>query len=326
MKNYRQISDRDRVTISRLKACGFSISEIARRTGFHKSSLSREFKRNSDDGWTAEFATKARQFRVWKANQSRRRKETPTIKWALLKLKEGWSPEQIAGRSKIDGPEPISHECIYDFIRKDRKQGGRLFTLLRRFRKRKRRLGYRSYGSHLPNRTFIDKRPKIVEKRMRLGDLEADLICGRKNQGYLLNVIDRVSRRSILTRLKTKNKVDVYYGLCKSIEQFKIARTLTVDNGKEFALHLEIAKSKKIKVYFTHPYTSQEKGSVENSNGLIRYYFNSKTNFRRTSDKRIKHVENLLNTRPRKTLNYLTPAELHFKKIKQELRENQRCT
>ena len=354
MRTYRQISDRDRVKISRLKANGLSISEIARKTGFNKSSISREFKRNSDGvddldfwndlnsyftedpvetsivknglGWNASVATRTRKLRAWRANQKRRRKSSLTVKWAISKIKEGWSPNQIAGRSKLEKGKTISHECIYEFIRKDRKAGGRLFTYLKRFRKRKRRLSHRSYAGQLPGRIFIDKRPKIVEKRIRLGDLEADLICGRKAQGYLLTVVDRVSRKVVLRKLKTKSKEEVYFALCNAIEEFKIIRTITVDNGKEFALHKKIKTIKKVSAYFTHPYTSQEKGTVENTNGLIRYYFNSKTNFKLVKEKRIKEVENKLNQRPRKILGYLTPNEVQTIKMRREKPRKNRCT
>lgn len=327
---------------------GFSDSEIARRTGFHRSTICREFRRNCDeeeisyqqyvemkeefqdeeidpppaprDRWNAEFASKNRNLRLWKANQIRRRKDKKTIQWAIQKLKIGWTPEQIAGRSKIDGPNPISHECIYEYIKRDRKAHGRLFTLLKRFRKRKQRNGYRSYAGHLPNRVFIDTRPKVVEKRIRLGDIEADLICGYKARGYLLTLVDRASRRTILKKLKTKSKTEVYFAICYALEEFIILRTLTVDNGKEFALHEKISKSKNLKVYFTHPYTSQEKGTVENTNGLIRRHLPKGTDLSKVSEKKIKNIENLLNNCPRKVLNYLTPMEVHRKKILEEKR------
>jgi IS30 family transposase len=153
-----------------------------------------------------------------------------------------------------------------------------------------------------------------------LGDIEADLILGFKARGYILTLVDRVSRRTILKKLKTKTKTEVYFAICYALEDFKILRTLTVDNGKEFALHQQIAKQKKVKVYFTHPYTSQEKGTVENTNGLIRYYFPKGTDLSKVSSKKIKSIENRLNNQPRKILNYLTPNEYHHKKLKEERR------
>lgn len=346
MRSFRQINQRDRVKISRLKAMGFSNSDIARKTGFNRSTISREFKRNSDEEeishetwlelvrdypdenipkppddrarWTAESASKKRDRRVWHANQKRRRKSTRVLNWVKKKLKEGLTPEQIAGRSEIDGPEKISHECIYNYIAEDRKKGGGLFRLLTRFRKRKKRISHRSYAGQIPDRIFICKRPKVVERRTRLGDLEADLICGRRAQGYLLTVVDRVSRKVVIKRLLRKSKEETFFAICEAIKEFKLVRTMTVDNGKEFALHKQIALRNNIKVYFTNPYTSQEKGTIENTNGIIRRYFDANTNFLKVSNRKVKIIENKLNNCPRKVLKYLTPEEVHNKKLATE--------
>jgi IS30 family transposase len=343
MRRYRQISDRDRVKISRLKVAGLSDSAIARKTGFHRATILREFRRNSEvekvdskfwqemsvlfnepaelprqlsqrESWTAESASKLKRFRTWKANQIRRRKDKKVMSWAIAKLKAGWTPEQIAGRSYLEGPGSISYECIYKFIALDRKRGGRLFTFLPRFKKRKRRSGRRIYDI-ITDRIFIDKRPKIVEKRVRLGDLEADLIVGKFAQGYLLTVVDRVSRKVVIKKLTTKKKDEVFLGLCRAIEEFKVVKTLTVDNGREFSDHKKLAKEKRIKIFFARPYTSQDKGTVEHTNGLLRRYFGQETNFKEVSSRKIRKVQDQLNNRPRKVLNYLTPNEAHNKKM-----------
>jgi IS30 family transposase len=243
-------------------------------------------------------------------------------------LKRGWTPDQISGRSTLEGYSYISYECIYNYIAFDRKKGGRLFVLLKRFGKRKSRSSRRIYGARgqIPGRIFIDKRPKIVERRARLGDLEADLIVGRNNRGYLLTLVDRVSRRVVLKKLKTKSKTDVFIALRKAIEEMKVAKTLTVDNGKEFANHREITRKTGARVFFTHPYTSHEKGTVENTNGLIRYHFPAETLFNRISEKRVKKVELKLNSTPRKVLNYLTPNEVHNRKLSKKISTRQCCT
>lgn len=341
MRKFKQINYRDRVTISRLKANGFSISEIARRTGFHKSSLSREFKRNctvDNDhdfwaelyavhgekyeapevspgyGWVAETAQQLKVIRTSYANSKRHVKSKTLKHWAIRKLKSGWSPEQIAGRSKIDGPGSVSHECVYQWIKKDKKQGGSLYQKLKRFGKRKQRFNRRDYADLMPGRVSIDKRPRVVDKRNRLGDLEADLIVGFKADSYVLTVIDRVSRRVRLEKIRFKNKHLVLSALKKALVSFNEKKTLTVDNGREFALHREVAKQCNLKVYFTHPYTSQEKGTVENTNGLIRYYLPKKSGFRKISDKKLLKIEATLNQRPRKILAFRTPNEIQSDK------------
>lgn len=355
---FRQITERDRVLISHLKAKKVSISEIARRIGKNKSTISRELKRNGshtntedkifwygvrhllsheqvraqlksmsaeekkqfepDSHWNAQNAQGLRNYRLHMANQLRRSKQLETRKWVINKLKLKWSPEQIAGRSKLDGPEPVSHEYVYLFIKADKKRGGKLHKLLKRYRKRKQRFANRLYpsGPVIPNRTGIEKRPKIVDKRSRLGDLEGDLVLGFKSSGYILSLVDRKSKYLILRKLKTKRKTVVCAALNTSIERIKAAKTLTLDNGTEFCDHEKVTQHHGIPVYFAHPYCSSERGTIENSNGLIRYFLPKKTSFSNLNQRALNKIQAHLNNRPRKCLKFLTPREFHFKKHK----------
>ncbi len=212
MRTFKQLSQQDRVYISRLNARGMSISRIAVRLGVHKSTISRELRRNAQVSdtesqifwigvynlwsrtevlqyleklkaqghpglepkrfWNASIAQDKRNRRLYLANQLRRRKSSETAKWVIQKLKEHWSPDQIAGRSKIAGPQPVSHEYVYQLIIQDKKNGGTLYRLLKRFRKRKQRFAKRTYGPVIPNRVSIENRPAIASTRSRLGDLE----------------------------------------------------------------------------------------------------------------------------------------------------------
>jgi IS30 family transposase len=362
-RGYKQLTDRDRVLIALLKRKKLSLSEIARRLGKNKSTISRELRRNAikitpqdrffylrvDRFWTEEQldewlklqapearksyvvwsrqdAQAAFEIRAWKAQQKRRRKQPATRKWVVEKLHLGWSPQQIAGRSKLDGPESVSHEYVYDLVHRDKKRGGGLYRLLKRFGRRKQRFGERAYPPPaVDDRISIDKRPLVVAKRSRLGDHEADLIVGHKQSGYVLSVIDRKSRAAILRRVGSKRMEEVRAELETALKQLRVARTLTVDNGKEFYAHKKLAKNTGVRVFFTHPYCSTERGSVENFNGLVRHFLRKGSSFARVTQKRLDDITNLLNHRPRKCLGYLTPHEVHFKKI--SLRTlTKRCT
>lgn len=316
MQTFKQITYRDRLLISRLKACGYSISEIAKRVGKNKSSISRELKRNvfnyseeSEPHWIAEEAQRVRNLRTYKSNQIRRRKKVETKRWVIEKLKLGWSPEQIAGRSKVDAPEIVSHECVYQMIIVNKKQGGKLYRLLKRFNKRKSRFAPRLYEP--ANRPSIKARPKVVDELKRTGDLEADLIQGYRADGYVLTVIDRKTQLVRLRKLKSKHKLRVRLELEKALANFGTIHTLTVDNGKEFFDYKELQRRLKIDVYFADPYCSTQRARVENMNGLIRYYLPKKTSFRELSQSDLNNIESLLNNRPRKSLKFLTPIEFH---------------
>jgi IS30 family transposase len=350
---FKQLTSRDRVMISKLRAKKLSLSEIARRIGKDKSTVSRELRRNAitvtpqdrffllrvnklwseeqldeylrtqplesrqtNDVWEHAEAQSLRDIRWWRANQRRRRKTPETRKWVVAKLRAGWSPQQIAGRSKIDGPEAVSHEYVYALVQRDKKRGGRLYRLLKRFGKRKQRLGARTYPMAVvaTDRVSIDRRPAIVGTRRRLGDCEADLIAGYRHSGYVLSCIDRKSRATVLRKVKTKRMETVRKQLELALRKLRGAHTLTVDNGKEFFAHKELEKRTKVRVFFTHPYCSTERGAIENMNGLVRYYLPKRSSFARLSQTRLNEIEQLLNHRPRKCLGYLTPHEVHFKK------------
>lgn len=348
-RSFKQLNHRDRVLISRLKASGFSISEIARRIGKNKSTISRELRRNArvitahdrlfwwqvqnlvtDDElerhiaklppellqdskyWSVKNAQEQRNQRVWLSNQKRRRKKTETRRWVIAKIRQGWSPDQIAGRSKVEAPESVSHEYVYQVVYRDKKRGGRLYRLLKRFGRRKQRFNVREYSSwpSLSNRVSIEDRPSIVEQRKRLGDLEADLIVGYRSSGYILSVVDRKSKLTVLRKLKTKKKTTVQKQIAQVLKGLGRVFTLTLDNGKEFYDHQKLP----IKVYFAHPYCSSERGTIENTNGLVRHYLPKKTSFKGLTQARLNEIQELLNNRPRKCLRYLTPKEVHFRK------------
>lgn len=342
MKSYRQINAKDRRKIARLKSYKLSVSEIARRTGFNKSTISRELKRNgaefkedvhfwaslySDLGMAADAERLWKRPRInkfwsysgrsadiaarWRRKSVDRSKRVPlaTQKWIRKCLVTGWSPQQIAGSSKQQNGHSVSHEYIYNFVLKDKRAGGKLYRLLKRFGKRKQRLGTRTYSPKIPNRKSIEKRPKIVMQRKRVGDLEGDLIVGRHQSGYILSVVDRKTRLLALELLKTRKMAEVENGFLKAMAKMPEARTLTLDNAREFCCHENLTAKTGVKIYFADPYSSYQRGSVENANGLVRYYFPKKFDFSKITARKLQLVENKLNSRPRKVLGYLTAKQ-----------------
>ena len=227
-----------------------------------------------------------------------------------LKIREDWSPEQISGWLKLEKLETISHERIYQHIWADKRNGGDLYLHLRRQGKKyqKRRNGKTSRGQ-IKNRVSIDKRPAVVEQKTRVGDWEIDTVIGKGHKGALVTLVERKTSFTLAARVETKQADVVTAATIELLKPYKgRTHTITADNGKEFALHEEIAKTLATDFYFAHPYHSWERGANENTNGLLRQYFPKDTNFLDVSDHEVCAAVSRLNTRPRKKLGYKTPA------------------
>ncbi len=224
-------------------------------------------------------------------------------------INEQWSPEQISGWLQLHDDISISHTWIYQHVEKDLEQGGELSNHMRRG---KYSFEPREYKGKIKNRMTIDKRPDVINQRKRLGDFETDLIVGRKNKGAILTIIDRLSRYCIISKLNGKGSQEVKETLVQALEQYHGQKhSITSDNGNEFMLHQEISETLNIKYYFAHPYASYERGSIENLNGLIRQYIPKGKTFDGITQEEIQQIEDKLNSRPRKILNYLTPKEFN---------------
>lgn len=300
----------------------FSMREIGRRIGRHHTSISREIARNrptyADDAvyWydAAEFYAKPRRH---KARHQRRQHER-LLKYVMTGLKENWSPEAISGRLKVDFPEDdtmrISPETIYCWIYKDSRNKGDLYHYLRRRHKYRRR--QKRYGSgrrFIPGRIQIHERPPIVAERIRFGDWEGDTVEGGKGSGGLMTHVERKSRYLIAAKLPDKKAISMSL---ESIRHFRkvpkpLRVTLTVDNGTEFSQFKDIEKKTGLVVYFADPYAAWQRGTNENTNGLLRFYFPKGSDFRQISEKEVALVVKKLNNRPRKCLNYQTPHEVY---------------
>jgi len=231
----------------------------------------------------------------------------PIEKYIRAKLKQDWSPEQISGRMKLDIGVSIVHETIYRYIYSNKKNGGKLYTYLRHKNKKyhKRSNDYMARGTII-DRVMIDKRPKIVEKKSRIGDWEIDTVVGKDHKGFLVTVVDRKSKFSIIKSVPTKHAEVVTAALIEMLTPMqKITHTITSDNGKEFAYHKQVSEALNTNFYFANPYHSWERGLNEHTNGLIRQYLPKKSTFLNVSKEEIIMIQNRLNHRPRKVLSYI---------------------
>ena len=311
--NYKQLAREQRYQIYALMKAGQNQSQIALVVGCHKSTISRELRRNrGQKGYRPYQADEMAYDRQCEAYRSRIAWET----WQLVEqwLRQEWSPEQIAGRLKLEQRPTVSHESIYLYVYADKRRGGTLHRHLRSQKKqRKRYNGYIRRGQ-IPNRTSIEKRPAIVARKRRFGDWELDTIIGARHKGGILSAVERKSKLTRLRLLATKAAAEMKDN-CIALLAPLAARvhTITVDNGKEFCDHELIAAALQARIYFAHPYASWERGLNENTNGLVRQYFPKKYPFAKITDQDVHRVEDLLNNRPRKTLGYRTPNEVSFK-------------
>ena len=295
---------------------------IAEAIGVDKSTVYREIKRNCD-ARSGSYSMELAQRKADRRKQQKHRKEvlTPAMRKRIIKLlKKGFSPEQIVGRSRLEGIAMVSHETIYRWIWEDKRRGGKLHKYLRRQGRRYAKRGSKNAGrGFIPGRVDIDERPEIVELKERFGDLEIDTIIGKNHKGAILTINDRATSRVWIRKLSGKEAIPVAKIAVWALRKVKnLIHTITADNGKEFAKHEEIAQKLEIKFYFCKPYHSWERGANENTNGLIRQYIPKGKDFSEVTNKQIKWIENKLNNRPRKRLGYLTPNE----KFKQIINQN----
>ena len=309
MSSYSRLTREQRYQICCLLDEGFSQSRIAERVKVHKSTISRELARNSTSGcYNPNAADK-------KSNERLSEKTNPKrftfYCWLQIcrKLKAGWSPEQIKGRFKRDGIKVPSTEWIYQFIRTNKTRGGNLYKYLRHPKPYKQR-GKPSRKFVIPNRKPIHQRSVMANERRRIGDWEADLMIGAKYAGAAATLVDRLSRRTLIAPTYSGKKT---VGVTKAINlilQGEIVHTVTFDNGSEFTDHMKIARANECGTYFCDPYTSQQRGTNENTNGLIRQYLPKTRDLKDLTQTECDQIMHKLNNRPRKCLNWQTPNEV----------------
>jgi IS30 family transposase len=309
--SYTQLTQEQRYQIYALKKMGHNQTEIAICLGVDKSTLSRELDRNSGQrGYRPKQADEKSHER--KKNKAKQRITVET--WQLIeeKLRLEWSPEQVSGWLMKNGESTVSHEHIYQHVYAEQQAGGELYKHLRCQKKRRKRYGKYDHRGVIPGRKSIDERPAIVELRERIGDWEGDLIVGKDHQGVVLTLIERKSRFTLLCKVASKHADLVAQAFIERLGWVPVLKSITVDNGKEFALHQLIARALSTDVYFAHPYSSWERGTNENTNGLIRQYFPKNRNLATITSQEELMVMDRLNLRPRKSLGFLTPFEVFF--------------
>jgi transposase, IS30 family len=312
--SYTQLTREQRYQIYALMKAGNTQTRIAEIVGCHKSTISREVRRNRGRrGYRPKQAHELAVARHLAAYCPRI--TAPTWVRVEALVRQQWSPEQIAGRLKLEGRPSVSHERIYQHIYADKRRGGTLHRHLRCRRVRRKRYGTRSRRGQIPNRVGIEARPKVVDAKRRLGDWEADTITGAGHRGAIVSLTERKSKLVRLCKTGGKTAQEVARASLALLSPLAArVHTITSDNGREFAAHERIASGLGAKFYFAHPYSSWERGVNENTNGLVRQYFPKKTDFSRITDQQIERVAERLNNRPRKTLGYKTPNEVFFKR------------
>ncbi|MCP1773488.1 IS30 family transposase [Neisseria perflava] len=307
--SYKQLTREQRYYIFQ-EYRNLSQSEIARRTGCHKSTISRELKRHSINGeyrypYAQQQSTARRHRKTYKITQEIKQAVEQLLTWNL-------SPEQVCGYLDKYHQITLHHGTVYRHIARDKKAGGQLWMHLRICSKpyRKQR-GSNWQRGKVPDRVGIEHRPAIVDEKVRIGDWELDTIVGKDQKSCLLVATERVTKFTVIKKQNGFKAEETADTVINALAQFggKV-KTLTLDNGKEFYRHRKFADALNAQTYFCRPYHSWEKGLVENTNGLIRQYFPKQTDFREWDDDEIQKVADNLNHRPRKTLGYETPSSL----------------
>ena len=313
---YKQLTSEQRYTINLLLQSKTKPSDIAKAINVNPSTVSREIRRNSGSrglyNWETAQANAVRTKRKKPGNHS----VDDDIKEEAKRLlvTEQWSPEQISGALAREGKH-ISHETIYRMIRNDKAKGGTLYKSCRhRLKHRARPVGGRRIS--IPNRTSISERPKEADGK-RFGDFEMDTIVGRGNHGAIVTLIERSTNMLFMRKLKRgKNAKELARAVIHLLSPFKgHIKSITTDNGTEFACHETISKSLGVKIYFADPYSSWQKGGIENANGLIRQYVPKSLTFESVSQQQITKYSKKINMRPRKKLKFRTPRECFYKQI-----------
>jgi transposase, IS30 family len=307
-----------RCHILALWKAGFNQKQIAKEIGVHKSTISREFKRNlvfvrtKLGSWQykpdyAQYYANARR----KAKRHYYKFTEEVADFVREKLLIDWSPEQISGYAKRWKLFSISHERIYQFVIEDKRNGGELYKHLRHKNVKYRKRFSASQRSKIRNRRMIDERPKIVDEKSRIGDWEIDTIIGKNQKRAILSIVDRASKFTILRKLENRTSEATKIALTNALEGYtNRVYTITSDNGSEFAKHEEICQALNVDFYFAHPYSSWERGLNENTNGLVRQYIKKGAELIDVTDPYLDIIASKLNDRPRKTLGFKTPKEV----------------
>jgi IS30 family transposase len=310
----------ERNVIYRMRWQGYSQAETARCLGRHRSTISREFRRNAGPNGQYDSGTARTLANIRRRNHLNRPKTgcRSLMRYVANRLLDCWSPEQIAGRLAHRAPAPlegltISHTTIYRWIWAEPQRARQFRPFLRIARKPRRKpYGKPSRRGQILGKRSIDDRPWEANERRRLGDWEGDTVVGKGRKGFLLTCVDRTSRYLIARKVEACAAAPVADQLRRSLRRLPAdkRRSLTLDNGREFARPKELERQLAMPIYFAHPYHSWERGTNENTNGLLRQYLPKSTDLTRVTPEQLHTHVRQLNHRPRKCLGFRSPFEV----------------
>lgn len=316
---YKHLNIDERESILKMLSEQKNLTHIAELLGRNKGTISRELSRNRSS--TGEYKPHLAQ-RYY--NKHRDASKDPYLldqngrlrQYIRNKLKQYLAPEQITGRLEIDYPDNlqmrVSPLTVYNWIKRDKKDGGKLYKLLRQgHRKRRKKHGSQDKRGQIPDKRPISERPKAVDNREDIGHWEGDTVVGKSHRSFVATHVERKSRYLLVGKVddKTPESInDTTRQLFRKIPRSK-RKTMTFDNGKEFVGFKELENSVGFCCYFADPYSSYQRGTNENTNGLLRQFFPKGTDFNEISEEEIDKIAALINNRPRKCLNYRTPHE-----------------
>lgn len=317
---YHQITPAERYTLATLRkqVPALSNAAIARLMGRHRSTIMREIARNSTPYDGAYRPFRAQEQANGRRSRSRRKTKFAARDWKVVisLLREGLSPDQVSGRLRLEGNFEISYETIYRFVRRDKKRGGKLFRLLRLPAIwRKRHKGTERRG-HLTGKRPISDRPAAVETREEVGHWEMDTIVSAADRHCVVTLVERATGCVLLGKLRSRTVAATNRRVVQLIRSHRhlfksvLFKTFTVDNGTEFHGYKEIEQATGVEFYFATPYHSWERGTNENTNGLIRQYIPKRKSMKHLTQKRCDEIARRLNHRPRKRHSYFSPLEV----------------
>jgi len=318
-RQFTHLTPEERDEIAIMRAQGASLNDIAHKLQRPKSTISRELQRNRSPVYNVYLPHRAHQRAMERKSAAHRRlrlKSAKIRRYVTRKLTHGWSPEQIAGRLRREHPSlSISHEAIYQYLYDTCvRQNNDLVPYLARAHKRRQQKGHRHTHRtlHIPHRMSINERPQSIATRRQFGHWETDAVISRQSLAALNVSVERKSRFTKITKMTQKSAQQTRCALTRTLSRLPMhaRRTITYDNGSENVAHLHVNNVLGTQSYFCNPYRSWEKGTSENTIGLIRRVYPKKTNFDHVSRTDVKVLEHRLNNRPRKCLSFKTPLEV----------------
>ncbi len=314
---YHQLTSEERYILGAFRRQGLNQAQIARQLGRHRSTISRELKRNSARYDGNYRPSKAIERTNGRRSRSRRNQHFDGRDWKRVEalLRKQWSPEQVSGYLRREQLLWISHETIYQHIWNDRRCGGRLHEQLRGARKRRYRKRYRSNDSRgrLAGKRHISERPTQVLGRRRVGHWEIDTVMGAGDQHCIVSLVERKSGYLLIGKLRARTARQLNHRTIRMAKRHaRLFSTITADNGTEFHGYPAIERAIGLKFYFATPHHAWERGTNENTNGLIRQYLPKRLSMQSLTQHDCNVIAHKLNTRPRKRLDYQTPEECFY--------------